>query len=602
MSQIQLIFIIIVLNLIQPTINVLGQEHTTTLPRNSKQNHISPPPAPLNLPFFDDFSYDGPMVKPSLWLSSGVEVNNNMSINSISHGVATFDAWQINGQPYDTTNRYNTLWSDTLQSLPINTSGYTSANDLVLSFYVQQQGKGFAPHEDDSITIHFKGADGLWYKMWTNGRQANNDYQHVRIKLEDAKFFHSEFAFRFINKAQKNINNSNWNIDYVVLDKFRNENNEDISDLTITQASTSILKSYHAMPYSHFKLQPEKYLADNLKLEVKNNTNIAQAIPYQYNISYNGNILVQGTGNSSNNAMQASTIDLNNIDGNNLTAITENSITLKSLYTITDHVQNRQTSNDTLKLNYKFGNEFSYDDGTPEQAYFLSMHQSYNIPAMTAVAYELEHEDTLRGFSIHLPQEVPIPRNKEFSIRVYQDININGGQDNLLYEENYFYPIYSDTVNKLVQYKFQRPLTIPKGTFYLTLVQPSGGFSDSLYVGFDVDRNSKEKRFFSTQGYWESSLIEGSLLFRPIVGEDFSLSIPKNEIVQTIVYPNPVNNTLNIDRTIVNPTVTIYDINGKELLKAAGYAHDISNLTTGIYFVNIQSNQKSYPLIKVIKE
>ena len=45
----------------------------------------------VSLPFFDDFSYDAPIVNTDLWNQSSVFVNRNYPINPPTIGVATFD-------------------------------------------------------------------------------------------------------------------------------------------------------------------------------------------------------------------------------------------------------------------------------------------------------------------------------------------------------------------------------------------------------------------------------------------------------------------------------------------------------------------------------
>lgn len=587
---------------LMPTININAQENTAGISRNiQKQNAPTAPPNTLQLPFFDDFSYDGPFVNSNLWETSGVYINNHMAIAPISHGIATFDAWNNYGTPYDTLNRYASRWADTLASQPIDLSNFTVADDIVLSFYIQQEGKGFQPHTSDSIAAFFYDDAGNWKRMWINGLQTTNDFLHVRIRIEDASFLHDAFQFRFINKAQMNINNSNWHLDYVHMDVNRQQNTNDIHDLAITTAPTSILKGYHSMPFRHFKINPAKYLAPNLEVEVRNNSLSTQNISLKSSISFMGNSLSNATQSVTTGAMNTNSTTINNVSAASLSAINNGSITLNGLYTINDPIASAVSANDTMRINYVFEEEFAYDDGTPELAYFVAMHQSYNIPAQTAVKYELETADTLRGFSIHLPQGVPIPRNKEFAIRVYRDIQISGGQDQLMYQEDFFYPAYSDTVNEMVRYKLAQGVPLPTGTFYLTLVQPAGGFSDSLYVGLDVDRDSKEHRFVNTQGQWEPSSLNGSLLFRPIVGKDFQLSLPKIQTLQSLIYPNPTQQKLFIQKEIKNPEIRIYDINGRLILNGNGNQIDVSSLRTGSYLVQVYSEGKSYPVERFTK-
>ena len=76
--------------------------------------------------------------------------------------------------------------------------------------------------------------------------------------------------------------------------------------------------------------------------------------------------------------------------------------------------------------------------------------------------------------------------------------------------------------------------------------------------------------------------------------------------ISVSVYPNPVNDVLNIDIKNFNKenlNVNIIDVIGKEVLKS-DYKNklDISFLEKGIYFVSIQQDRKTLGVKKIIKE
>ncbi len=56
---------------------------------------------PINLPFFDDFSYDDTRPAARLWQDEDVLINDNFAQEPPSIGVATFDAVDFDGRPYD---------------------------------------------------------------------------------------------------------------------------------------------------------------------------------------------------------------------------------------------------------------------------------------------------------------------------------------------------------------------------------------------------------------------------------------------------------------------------------------------------------------------
>ncbi len=73
------------------------------------------------------------------------------------------------------------------------------------------------------------------------------------------------------------------------------------------------------------------------------------------------------------------------------------------------------------------------------------------------------------------------------------------------------------------------------------------------------------------------------------------VSVNENEVVYN-VYPNPTNNTLNID-VEGNHTATIVDINGRVLntMVVNGFTSiNVANLANGVYFINLDGNMTKF--------
>lgn len=77
----------------------------------------------LFLPFFDDFSYPHSSPNSKLWQASDVFVNKSFGKNSLTIGVATFDALQANGKLHKNAGSQSFL-ADVLSSHPINLKNY----------------------------------------------------------------------------------------------------------------------------------------------------------------------------------------------------------------------------------------------------------------------------------------------------------------------------------------------------------------------------------------------------------------------------------------------------------------------------------------------
>jgi len=94
----------------------------------------------------------------------------------------------------------------------------------------------------------------------------------------------------------------------------------------------------------------------------------------------------------------------------------------------------------------------------------------------------------------------------------------------------------------------------------------------------------------------------GSTPIKYITFTNFPVSLSDVDIVKTnlTLYPNPVQNVLNID---INQELSgyIYDLTGKKLLNFSTKTVDISELTSGVYLLDIISEDKRYTK-KIIKQ
>ena len=119
---------------------------------------VSPPPASIFLPFFDDFSKDQNLPDLALWdlLSPYTKVpklSNQKGLHAPSKGVLTFDGADYYGVKYRTT--LNAGEADVLQSKPIDLSAYSPSDSVMLSFFLQPGGLGDLPETQDSFIVWF---------------------------------------------------------------------------------------------------------------------------------------------------------------------------------------------------------------------------------------------------------------------------------------------------------------------------------------------------------------------------------------------------------------------------------------------------------------
>jgi hypothetical protein len=114
----------------------------------------------LTLPFFEDFAHLNGYPQESRWTDNLVWVNNSFPKKAPNYGVATFDHLDAHGNPYQTLDKRNMVFADSLTSQPINlqfkrvgsqTINYKPTDSIYISFFVQRQGIGDAPEIEDSL-------------------------------------------------------------------------------------------------------------------------------------------------------------------------------------------------------------------------------------------------------------------------------------------------------------------------------------------------------------------------------------------------------------------------------------------------------------------
>jgi len=589
-----------------------GQEGVAPLDRNPVLKGSKPlvpkKTTALSLPFFDDFTTYGVFPDDTKWMDHYVYVNNTMAVQQITRGVATFDGLNAKGGPYDSVNNTSLIYADSLTSQPIDLSVHVAGDSIYLSFFYQPQGNGFSPEPTDSLMLYMKKTSG-WVKVWGKEGSPLQQFRQVMIPVAEAAYFHNDFQFRFVNKVSVNINDDHWNIDYVEMATGRSILDTSISDIATSRNPTFLLNDYTSMPYRHFTANSAAELATNHSYFVRNNFGTPATVQSGYVAREATTNTPQFSSSVSNVAVTGFTeqqlqLPMYNINYN--APGQYDRVVLEQKYFATSPVGTDPKENDTIIHNQVFDNYLAYDDGTAEKSYFLN--QSATLPALTAIEFHLNQPDTIRGVAIYFGRQVPLASNKFFSVAVYKDIAVNGGSDNLVYQQDLLFPSYADTVNNFWIYKFDTPVAMTAGTFFMGTIQPAASGSDSLYFGLDENRAGGNHLYVNYLNVWQPSIVGGALMIRPLLGQPIIASaveeVGRDEQVWSI-YPNPATTSLTI-ATEGNRLISyqIADVQGRVVLSRSGVkpGHiDISSLHPGIYFVCILDGDKPSSPKKIIK-
>jgi hypothetical protein len=564
----------------------------------------------ITLPFFDDFAQEYPQPSLDRWMEWDTYINNTMGISPVSRGVATFDALDGGGIPYNTTNRNALLTADRLTSQPIDLSAYQPGDSLYLSFFYQPQGNGFAPETQDSLIVYFKRRNETWLKVWSKEGTVSQPFRQVMLPVLDTSLFHGNFQFRFANKASINVNDDVWNVDYVKLAANRNQHDTVINDVSISSAQPSFLNDYTYMPYHQFKANENGERAAQTTAYIYNGYDVLQSVNYEYTSreeASNATLFSGGNGNATLIPFEQQSTSFPVHTNTNVPADRHKWISFENKYYLQSVSASDPKANDTFTHHQIFHNFLAYDDGTAEMSYFLK--QFVTLPAKTAVEFHLNEPDTIGGVAIYFGRQVPLGIYKTFSVAIYKSIAVNGGQDELVYQQDFLDPKYLHT-NNFYYYKFDQSVPLPAGKFYIGTVQPTQGVSDSLYIGLDVNRQGATHAYYNVDGTWKESAAKGALMIRPLIGPFFPSDVPAPVLGERSfdwsVSPNPCVDWVQLSIT-TNKTgsYSLYDMQGRCLKSGMATNGDriaVKDMAPGVYSINLVIDGIKAQPQKIVKQ
>ena len=605
----------------------------------------------IDLPFMDDFSYDGPLPNDN-WVNENVFVNNTMAINPVSVGVATFDGLNGAGAPYG--GGYGA--SDDLSSAYLDLDGFAASSNLYLSFYIQPQGLGEVPAESDSLVLEFKNSSNEWILIDTFKSEsmpvdtllpdpANGQLDTIffptftfySYHINQAQYFFRGFQFRFRNFSTRSGNIDHWHLDYVRL-RENISASPFLQDIAFTQIPNPILKTYTSMPWWHF-------VAD-INSEIPEQEFFVKANFYNHwdmtNTAENSkiNLVELETGTTLLN-------DLGLLLGNDADippgqALFDFPTPVPAVYSTFQNSINNDFSNSEKFLEFEktysffveeespsvnpivednnvvtqttvFDNYFAYDDGTAEGGL-----EATTANVQIALKFHSNVPDTLKAIQLHFPHIKANTSNQLFNLRIWIGTLDDTPEYEAVLQKPLYIDSYRDSLNGFTTYVLKdiftgerTPLFLPAGDFYVGWQQVSFcSLNECIAIGNDKNNPENMKNvFFDAFGdgfNWTNVLtlspsLEGSLMIRPVVGEGLpeASASTKDIASQTHfnIYPNPTQGLLNIKIENGNYnqfSYTIFDTVGKSLgSNNLSNQLDMSTLQNGIYFLKIVNNKSN---------
>ncbi|MDO9579882.1 MAG: T9SS type A sorting domain-containing protein [Bacteroidales bacterium] len=548
----------------------------------------------LELPFFDDFS--GHSVFPDItkWVDDFVFINDTYSDQQITTGIATMDALDNSGRLYEKASS-SIFQADHFTSQPLNLN-FTASENIWLSFFYQAGGLSDTPETNDSLTLQFLAPEeNIWYSVWKATGDSMQLFKPVIIKVDDIRFLKKGFQFRFINYASLNPDLSDpsfvgncdiWNIDYILIDKGRNEGDTIFPDVAFRLPLRSLLKNHEAMPWKQFKQIYLQEMGSTIPVHYRNNDLITRNVTRNFEIwdvykNSQAHFFSAGATNIS---------PLTNIDYNADLIYTYNTDNTDSaLFRITCSLKTDEfdpKENDTLVYFQNFNNYFAFDDGSSEAGYGINGLGSRN--AMVAYRFTSFMDDTLRAIRICFNDSYLDANKRAFDLMVWDDNN--GIPENVIYSLEEVMVEQADMINGFYTYKIPEEVMV-NGVFYVGWRQLSETF---LNAGFDINTPHAGRLLYWINGDWKVSQKEGSIMIRPVVGDPLKITSINDAYYRNRkkidIWPNPANDYINVNTGELQLSglsyISVVDLSGREHIKVP-YSEriDITSLHEGVYIV-----------------
>ncbi|MBN2480511.1 MAG: T9SS type A sorting domain-containing protein [Bacteroidales bacterium] len=568
------------------------------------------------LPFFEDFSTSYVYPDPLKWEDSLAFINTSFPVDPMSVGVATMDAVDSDGNIY-AINDFP-VSSDKLTSKPFNLQAYANSEDtVILSFFYQSGGFGEAPEINDSLLLElYSPADDQWYGIWFAVKDTFTAFEQVIYSIPDT-FCQEGFRFRFRNYTSMSANDviggkgalSNvdfWNIDYIMMNTESISKHQSINDISLADPPKYLLDFYEIIPWSHLN-DAQSITRNMLHYTIRNLEKTGDSV----NIGRSYYVKDLQSGFTEFAEQSYGKFGPNTLERRNDPFFTpfvnsgdhDEGILEVSAYLITPASQFK--ANDTARTYLNFKDYYAYDDGIPEYGFGISGESTNG--AMLAYRFRVYKQDTLSAIDIFFNNtRDQYTAGEKFHLCVWEDENGKPGEMIYISPETFTpehkgfldpvrYPVNSDV-----------DMIIEDSVLYVGWMQLTEEF---LNVGYDVNRNSRDKIFVNITGEWfnpGTSILPGSLMIRPVFGSKAVVTHTAEydeSDADIIIFPNPAKDLLHIlgENPLINRAI-LYDGLGRPVYSAddASFPIDVSVFPSGIYYLRIRWTDGSSISKKII--
>ena len=558
----------------------------------------------LELPFFDDFSYNSQLPDKSLWDNAGVSISCTMPNRPPSIGAAVFDALDADGNFYPAQYGGKYANGDTLTSMPINLD-YPGDNTIFLSFFYQPGGFGDDPEPEDMLMLDFYSPeDETWTTVEQFSGSACYDFKQAIIPIVQKCYLQKGFRFRFRNyfslgssKQADLVSNCDfWLVDYVKLDKMRSSTDTVYQDIALTNCPEVKFGHYMTIPWKHYSKVKDK-LKVSYSVFYRNNDNEPRMLDSINMIIKNKNVsdtLMLGSYNLPSYLDFTETKQFKyNFEADNEKAEYQIGIQLVSDVTSEDFAPNNVYFSDKV-----LSDCYAYDDGSAEAGYGL--HGEGSQGGMVAVKFAPLVTDNIKGVYIYFNPTFRNAQAEFFHLKIWS--YKNGVPDSELYSD-YNLSVPKQECGQFVFFPLKQAVSV-SDTFFIGWQKT---VNEILNVGFDKSTTNVSNNYYNTDGQWKKSANKGQIMIRPAFG---ALSTPIDDIdpvaeLQTVsVMPNPAKDYIRVSGLPSGFSHRIYIIGVtgktvKQLTLDDGEEIDISDIAPGVYFLKAEDADFSAKFLKI---
>ena len=565
----------------------------------------------LSLPFYEDFSDSEVFPNKERWLEDLTFINQTMTYEPPSVGVATFDGLDASGVPYG--EGFGT--ADRLTSKQINLGKENVNSGLVFSFYYQMKGRGFLPRVKDSLIVEFWTQNAEWVQVAAvpGSRFIPLDsfprFEYLAIGLDDPDYFHNGFQFRIRNLNERLGAFGIWHVDYIRLAQG-DPTNQGFRDIAFSEPPSSALDKYTAMPLKHLRGFEDKEITKEVSAKFFNHFN-TPSNPVETKSFFSENLsgkswdffTITNATNYPSQEIFATDRAIPNLNPflAYLKDSTDNKdrLALHLNYTLSLGQDPLGLGNDTTATLTPIDNYFAYDDGTAERALEINGNGT-----QVALEFEANVTDFLGYVKVHLPYTGTDLTRQQFHLRIWA--NGAGLNDAPIYEKFNIVPTRSDFLQSFSTLEITdelgnfSPLQIESGKFYIGLENATNE-TPAFSIGYDKNNpRAADYLWFNSGADWKkyTDLIrfEGALMMRPVMTDvEVASSDPFTEkTTRVTLFPNPVREVLNFKIESDDPhKFRIFNTLGQLIHQDVLVSRlNVNGYLPGMYFIKI-TNLKS---------